>query len=103
MEADKIIVLEDGKIVEMGNHDELINNQQIYYKIWQIKAFLKGGINVEEFQEQNLRKVLITNLEKIFQYMKPLKTYYIRYYLCRPNWCIRCHISYYFTQRFRLC
>lgn len=43
MEADKIIVLEDGKIIEMGSHEELLNNKNVYYKIWQIQSVLERG------------------------------------------------------------
>ena len=32
--ADKIIVLEKGKIVEMGTHDSLLNMQGVYYKLY---------------------------------------------------------------------
>ncbi|HEY8365234.1 MAG TPA: ABC transporter ATP-binding protein [Haloplasmataceae bacterium] len=38
MEADKIIVIDNGKIVEMGNHEELIENNKIYKKIWDIQT-----------------------------------------------------------------
>lgn len=43
MEADKIIVLDNGEIIEMGSHEELIKNENIYYKIWQIQSVLDGG------------------------------------------------------------
>jgi len=33
-EMDRIIVLEDGKIIEDGNHDSLKNNSGIYAKLW---------------------------------------------------------------------
>lgn len=33
--ADHIIVLDDGKIIESGTHDDLINNQGMYYNIHQ--------------------------------------------------------------------
>ncbi len=32
--ADKIIVIKDGKIVEEGTHDELVKNKNIYLKMW---------------------------------------------------------------------
>lgn len=32
-DADKIIVLEDGKIAGMGTHDELINSCEVYQEI----------------------------------------------------------------------
>ncbi len=32
-EADKIIVLDDGKIIEVGNHQQLLNHQGIYHRL----------------------------------------------------------------------
>ena len=32
--ADKIIVLKDGKIVEEGRHEELLNKHGLYHKMW---------------------------------------------------------------------
>lgn len=34
MHADTIYVLEKGKIVEQGSHDELVNNKGLYYAMW---------------------------------------------------------------------
>ncbi len=34
MDADRIIVLEDGKIVGMGTHDELTKNNEVYHEIF---------------------------------------------------------------------
>lgn len=34
-DADKIVVIDHGRIVEMGNHDELIKNEGVYYKLYQ--------------------------------------------------------------------
>ena len=31
--ADQILVMEDGKIVEKGNHQELVNEQGIYFQL----------------------------------------------------------------------
>ena len=33
-DSDKIIVLEKGKIAEIGNHKELLNKKEIYYEMW---------------------------------------------------------------------
>ena len=34
-DADQIVVLDKGNLVEKGTHDELIDRQQTYYKMWQ--------------------------------------------------------------------
>ncbi|MBC7555438.1 MAG: hypothetical protein H7195_00565, partial [Chryseobacterium sp.] len=40
--ADKIIVMEDGKIVEAGTHEELLSENGYYSKLYQ------GQLQVEE-------------------------------------------------------
>ena len=32
--ADRIIVLQDGEIIEMGNHDDLIKNKGLYFRLY---------------------------------------------------------------------
>ncbi|MGB3402719.1 MAG: ABC transporter ATP-binding protein [Microcoleaceae cyanobacterium] len=36
-EADKIVVLDQGKIVEVGNHQQLLNHQGIYHRLHQLQ------------------------------------------------------------------
>ena len=36
--ADLIYVLESGEIVEYGTHDELLNNQGVYAKLWDVQT-----------------------------------------------------------------
>jgi len=38
MEADKIIVLEEGQIVQQGTHDELILEEGLYRRLWAIQS-----------------------------------------------------------------
>lgn len=43
-EADKIIILEDGKIVEEGNHKELLEREGLYKRVWSIQS----GIDIKK-------------------------------------------------------
>lgn len=45
-EADKILVLEDGKITNMGTHQELISKDGLYSRVWKIQNMLE-----EDFDE----------------------------------------------------
>ena len=40
-DADKIIVLEDGKIAEMGTHEELINKEGFYSNVWKLQQMIE--------------------------------------------------------------
>jgi ABC-type multidrug transport system fused ATPase/permease subunit len=37
MHADKILVMESGKVVEVGNHQELIAKKGLYYNLIQLQ------------------------------------------------------------------
>ena len=45
-EADKIIVLDEGKVLEIGTHEELVNNNLLYSKLWELQGKLE-----EQFQK----------------------------------------------------
>ena len=45
--ADKIIVLDQGKVVEEGNHDELISKEEQYFELW--KQAFPLQLNNKEF------------------------------------------------------
>ena len=36
--ADEIIVLDHGKIVEKGTHDSLLNHNGVYAKLWSVQT-----------------------------------------------------------------
>lgn len=40
-EADKIVVLDNGVVSEMGTHEELVNNNKLYSKLWSIQGQLE--------------------------------------------------------------
>jgi ATP-binding cassette subfamily B protein len=44
-ESDKIVVLDDGRIVGLGTHDELLKNNEIYQEVYysQVKSSKKGS------------------------------------------------------------
>ena len=45
-EADRLIVIEDGRLVESGTHDELVRQKGTYYKLLQLqsKALAMRGV-----------------------------------------------------------
>jgi ATP-binding cassette, subfamily B, bacterial len=45
MEADKILVLDDGEIVESGTHESLMLTSTIYKKIWDIQSSIQTDFN----------------------------------------------------------
>ncbi|MCG2588367.1 peptidase domain-containing ABC transporter [Rhodohalobacter sulfatireducens] len=52
--ADKISVLEKGKLVEEGAHKELLSNKSHYYRLWQNQfPFLNGELNSAKLQPQS--------------------------------------------------
>lgn len=51
-EADRILVLENGKLIQQGNHQELINQEGLYKRIWNLQNQLEEELEFEIEPEQ---------------------------------------------------
>ncbi|KAF5389039.1 hypothetical protein D9757_004956 [Collybiopsis confluens] len=52
VEADLIVVLQDGRVAEQGTHEELLKKAGLYYRMWQEQQALAAAEFVEEFEKQ---------------------------------------------------
>jgi len=50
-QADKICVLDEGQIVEEGTHQELIEQEKTYYKLWQKQFPILNGKSLSELDQ----------------------------------------------------
>jgi ABC-type multidrug transport system fused ATPase/permease subunit len=64
MKMDRIVVVEDGRVVATGTHHELIQQQGLYRKLWSIQAggFLGDGAATREAE---IEDVLDANAEEV--------------------------------------
>jgi len=51
MHADQIAVMEKGRIVQLGTHDELVAREGLYRKLWQIQGALAEDLRAESIDE----------------------------------------------------
>ena len=61
-DADTILVVEDGRIVERGTHDELIDADGLYANLWRVQAGEIGSLP-EEFVEEASQRVAQQGLD----------------------------------------
>lgn len=50
--ADQILVMQDGMVVEIGNHDNLMNRKGRYYQLVQSQLDLTSAVQMESFSEK---------------------------------------------------
>jgi ABC-type multidrug transport system fused ATPase/permease subunit len=53
-DCDRIIVLDKGRVIEQGSHDELIDNGKFYRKIYDIQVSIEDEIN-QDIEESNVK------------------------------------------------
>ncbi len=61
-DADTILVVEDGRIVERGTHDDLIDANGLYANLWRVQAGEIGALP-EEFLEEASQRVAQQGLD----------------------------------------
>lgn len=64
VEADIIIVLREGAVVEKGTHEELLRAKGLYYSMWQQQASLEAGQGGEEVEVDEALALAVEEQEK---------------------------------------
>ena len=60
-DADQIVVLDDGRIVERGNHEELLGKGGQYAKLWNMQIRSAGGETQDSADTRDLLDVSIAS------------------------------------------
>jgi len=54
MNADLILVMDDGRIIQMGKHEDLQQEDGVYKKIYEIQTLIEAELENEIFQSENV-------------------------------------------------
>jgi ATP-binding cassette subfamily B protein len=60
-QADRIIVLEHGRITQQGTHDQLVNEEGLYRRLWQIQGALEEDLRSEMAESREVLNVTVTD------------------------------------------
>ncbi len=63
--CDKIIVLEQGEIVEQGTHKELISKKGKYYNLWEMQ---QGNFSVQYKEEKDKQVLEVEDMDGVMSY-----------------------------------
>ena len=81
--ADRIIVLEEGRIAEQGTHDELLSRPGLYAKLWNIQEQTSGWKLYKRLIRDKTKRsgfhkpgLLFTRIYAIYTYSVILNTLY---------------------------
>ena len=47
MQADRILVFDDGRIVQSGTHETLVGTEGLYGRLWQIQSSLEADLRAD--------------------------------------------------------
>jgi len=64
MHADQIAVIEKGRIVQLGTHDQLVTQDGLYRRLWQIQGVLAEDLRLEMVDESSPESTAMTMLEE---------------------------------------
>lgn len=63
--CDVIIVLDKGEIVEQGSHEELLEKQGVYYRLWEMQ---QGNFTVKDEEKESVTETIVEDTGDVMSY-----------------------------------